>query len=87
MRRIIAPLVWPGMVSAWLLLFVIFMRELPISILLYSSGTEVLPVALWRFVENETAARAAAFAMVQVALVLCAVFVFRRVSRSFEVLQ
>jgi iron(III) transport system permease protein len=87
MRRIIAPLVWPGMVSAWLLLFVIFMRELPISILLYSSGTEVLPVALWRFVENETAARAAAFAMVQVGLVLVAVFAFRRVSQSLEVLQ
>lgn len=85
MRRIIAPLVWPGMVSAWLLLFVIFMREFPISILLYSNGTEVLSVALWRFVENETAARAAALATIQVMVVLVAVFIFRRLTRSVEV--
>src|SRR5205085_4945116 len=38
MRRVVVPLVWPGMVSAWLLLFVIFIRELPISILLYTAG-------------------------------------------------
>lgn len=84
--RVLIPLVWPGMVSAWLLLFVVFMREFPISILLYSSGTEVLSVALWRFVENETAARAAALAMIQVTVVLAAVYLFRRLTRSVEVL-
>jgi iron(III) transport system permease protein len=86
MRRIVAPLVAPGMVSAWLLLFVIFIRELPISILLYQSGSEVLSVAIWRFVENERATRAAALALIQVALLLGAVVLFRRLTRSTELL-
>ena len=86
MRRIVVPLVWPGMISAWLLLFVIFIRELPISILLYQSGSEVLSVAIWRFVENERATRAAALAVIQVVLLLAAVVLFRRVTRSTELM-
>src|SRR6266540_1406770 len=87
MRRIVVPLVWPGMVSAWLLLFVIFIRELPISILLYQAGSEVLSVAIWRFVENERATRAAALAVIQVVMLLVAVVLFRRVTRSTELLR
>jgi iron(III) transport system permease protein len=86
MRRIVVPLVWPGMISAWLLLFVIFIRELPISILLYQSGSEVLSVAIWRFVENERAARAAALAVIQVVILLVAVVLFRRLTRSTELM-
>ena len=82
MRRIIVPLIWPGMVSAWILLFVIFIRELPISVLLYSAGQEVLPVAIWRFVENERATRTAALCVIQVAILLAAVIAFRRLTRS-----
>jgi iron(III) transport system permease protein len=87
MRRIVAPLVWPGMVSGWLLLFVIFIRELPISILLYTAGHEVFSVAIWRFVENERATRAAALAMIQVVILLVTVVLFRRVARSNEALM
>lgn len=86
MRRVIVPLVLPGMISAWVLLFVIFIRELPISILLYTSKQEVLSVAIWRFVENEGAPKSAALAMVQVAILLVAVAVFRRVSRSSDLM-
>jgi iron(III) transport system permease protein len=86
MRRIIVPLVWPGMLSAWVLLFVIFIRELPISILLYTAGQEVFSVAIWRFVENERATRAAALAMIQVVILLVSVIIFRRITRGSEVL-
>jgi iron(III) transport system permease protein len=86
-RRIIVPLVWPGMASAWLLLFVLFIRELPISLLLYQSGSEVLPVAIWRFVENESATRAAALSLIQVVVLLGAVGVFRRLTRSTDLLS
>ena len=85
-RRIIVPLIWPGMASGWLLLFVIFLRELPISILLYQPGSEVLSVSIWRFVENESAARAAALAVIQVVLLLVAVVTFRRLTRSTDLM-
>lgn len=87
MRRIVAPLVWPGMLSAWVLLFVIYLRELPISILLYTAGQEVFSVAIWRFVENERATRAAALCVLQVVTLLAAVTIFRRLTRSNDVMM
>lgn len=83
-RRISLPLLRPGILAGWLLLFVIFLREFPISVLLYKGGLEVLSVAVWYFVEHETAVRAAAVAMVQVGLLLVAILVFRRLAGTDE---
>ncbi len=84
LRRITLPLLKPGMVAGWLLLFVIFLREFPISVLLYKGGLEVLSVAVWYFVEHETAVRTAAMAMVQVGLLLGAIVLFRRLAGTDE---
>ena len=84
LRRITLPLLKPGIVAGWLLLFVIFLREFPISVLLYKGGLEVLSVAVWYFVEHESAVHTAAVAMVQVGLVLSAVVLFRRLAGTDE---
>jgi iron(III) transport system permease protein len=84
LRRITLPLLKPGLVAGWLLLFVIFLREFPISVLLYKGGLEVLSVAVYYFVEHETAVRTAAVAMVQVALLLGAIVLFRRLAGTDE---
>jgi iron(III) transport system permease protein len=84
LRRITLPLLKPGLVAGWLLLFVIFLREFPISVLLYKGGLEVLSVAVWYFVEHENAVRTAAVAMVQVILLLGAIIVFRRLAGTDE---
>lgn len=83
-RRISLPLLRPGILAGWLLLFVIFLREFPISVLLYKGGLEVLSVAVWYFVEHESAVRTAAVAMVQVGLLLVAILVFRRLAGTDE---
>jgi iron(III) transport system permease protein len=83
-RRITLPLLKPGIVAGWLLLFVIFLREFPISVLLYKGGLEVLSVAVWYFVEHENAVRTAAVAMVQAGLVLGAILLFRRLAGADE---
>ena len=83
-RRISLPLLRPGILAGWLLLFVIFLREFPISVLLYKGGLEVLSVAVWYFVEHETAVRTAAVAMVQVGLLLVAILIFRRLAGTDE---
>ncbi len=83
-RRITLPLLKPGIVAGWLLLFVIFIREFPISVLLYKGGLEVLSVAVWYFVEHESAVRTAAVAMVQVGLLLGAIVLFRRLAGTDE---
>jgi iron(III) transport system permease protein len=84
LRRITLPLLKPGIVAGWLLLFMIFLREFPISVLLYKGGLEVLSVAVWYFVEHEGAVRAAAVAMVQVGLVLACVVLLRRLAGTDE---
>ena len=84
LRRVTLPLLKPGIVAGWLLLFVIFLREFPISVLLYKGGLEVLSVAVWYFVEHESAVRTAAVAMVQVGLLLVAVVLFRRLAGTDE---
>ena len=84
LRRISLPLLKPGILAGWLLLFVIFLREFPISVLLYKGGLEVLSVAVWYFVEHESAVRTAAVAMVQVVLLLVAIWLFRRLAGTDE---
>ena len=51
MRRITIPLLKPGIFAGWILLFVIFLRELSISIILYTSGTETLAVGVYLFIK------------------------------------
>jgi iron(III) transport system permease protein len=84
LRRVTLPLLKPGIVAGWLLLFVIFLREFPISVLLYKGGLEVLSVAVWYFSEHESAVRTAAVAMVQVVLLLGAIVLFRRLAGADE---
>jgi len=46
MRYVLVPLLAPAIVAAWLMLFVIFIRELGATILLYAQGTETISVSL-----------------------------------------
>jgi iron(III) transport system permease protein len=79
-RRILFPLMWPGFISAWLLLFVIFMREVSSSMLLYVHGTETLSIALLQIMEYESQGVTAAFGSIQTLIILAAVYFFRKIS-------
>ena len=46
-RRVVLPLVAPGLLAGWIAVAVFALRELSSSILLYSPGDEVLAVQLW----------------------------------------
>jgi iron(III) transport system permease protein len=52
MRRIVIPLLVPGIVSAWILMATMFVRELTLSVVLSRPGTEVLAVQILRFAED-----------------------------------
>ena len=51
-RRIILPLLKPGLVAGWIYVMIVSVRELSSSILLYSPGTEVLSITIWELWEN-----------------------------------
>jgi len=52
LRRILVPLLVPGIVSAWILMATMFVRELSVSVVLSRPGTEVLAVQILRFAED-----------------------------------
>jgi iron(III) transport system permease protein len=82
LRHITIPLLKPGIAAGWTLLFIIFVRELAISILLYAPGGEVLSVLMYnRWAEGDYNALSA-MAMVQV--VMMAVIILA-VSRIFKI--
>lgn len=51
-RRIVVPLLIPGIVSGWVLMATMFFRELTLSVILSRPGSEVLAVQILRFSED-----------------------------------
>ena len=51
-RRILFPLMVPGLLAGWIYIVVVSIRELSSSILLYSPGNEVLSIVIWIFNEK-----------------------------------
>ncbi|MBU2934548.1 MULTISPECIES: ABC transporter permease [Pacificibacter] len=82
MQKIILPLCIPGMISTWILLFVIFIREVSSSIMLYVHGTETMSVALIRMMESRPLGVSAAFSIVQTVLLLVCAFSVRLLPTS-----
>jgi iron(III) transport system permease protein len=81
MRYVLLPLLMPAIVAAWLMLFVIFIRELGATILLYAQGTETISVALVVLSERSTGF-VAALAVIQLLLLLIAFSLFRATRAS-----
>ena len=79
MRRIIVPLLVPGIVSAWVLMASMFVRELTLSVVLSRPGTEVLAVQILRFADDGLWGRLSALGIIMIfistMLVLLATFV------------
>ena len=80
MTRIVVPLVGPGLVSLWLLLFVTYIREVSSSMMLFTFGTETMSIALIQIMEYEPYGVSGAFGVLQTVLVLVAVACIRQVS-------
>lgn len=66
MRRIIIPLLIPGIVSAWILLASMFVRELTLSVVLSRPGTEVLAVQILRFADDGLWGRLSALGIIMI---------------------
>ncbi|HEX7218547.1 MAG TPA: iron ABC transporter permease [Burkholderiales bacterium] len=86
LRRIIVPLLVPGIVSAWILMASMFVRELTVSVVLSRPGTEVLAIQILRFSDDGLWGKLSALGIVMIAistaLVLAANFVGARYSRA-----
>lgn len=81
-RRIILPLLKPGLVAGWIYIMIVSIRELSSSILLYSPGTEVISIIIWELWENgqyvELSALGVLFILMLFALVMIAQYVGKK---------
>jgi iron(III) transport system permease protein len=51
-RRIVLPLLMPGLVAGWIYILIVSVRELSSTIILYSPGKEVLSILIWEMNQN-----------------------------------
>ncbi|MCX5590876.1 ABC transporter permease [Alcaligenes endophyticus] len=79
MRRIIVPLLIPGVVSAWILMATMYIRELTVSVVLSRPGTEVLAVQILSFAEDGLWGKLSALGIIMIlistVLVLLAMYI------------
>jgi iron(III) transport system permease protein len=68
-RRIIAPLLIPGLIAGWIYILIVSLRELSSSILLYSPGDEVLAIAIFEQYENGRFPEVAALGVLMVLVI------------------
>lgn len=69
-RRVLLPLLMPGLLAGWIYIFVVSFRELSSSILLYSSGNEVLSILIWEQFENGKFTTLSALGVVMVVILM-----------------
>jgi iron(III) transport system permease protein len=51
-RRVVLPLLKPGLLAGWIYIVIVSIRELSSSILLYSPGSEVISIIIWELWQN-----------------------------------
>ncbi len=81
MRTVTLPLLRPGMVAAWLLIFIASVRELGVSIFLMGPNSKVIAPAIVNSWLSSSSELSAAMALIQTATVFIAVAVMFRVAR------
>jgi iron(III) transport system permease protein len=81
MRTVTVPLLWPGLIAAWLLLFVASIRELGASILLMGPHSKVITPSIVESWFASSTELTAAMALIQTAVVALAVSVLLAITR------
>src|SRR3546814_9569469 len=84
-RRILSPLILPGFASAYILLFLSFLREYTTAVFIYMPGTEVIGTTLLSLWVQGSSGIVAALATIQIILVAAVVVISRQVLRGKEI--
>ena len=82
LKDIVIPLIKPGMMAAFFLVFLPALRELTTSILLYGPKTRTIGVAIYALNEDGETVYAATLASVALVIIIIGQFVIKRVTRS-----
>ncbi len=84
MRRIVIPLLMPGIVSGWILMATMFVRELTLSVVLSRPGTEVLAVQILRFAEDGLWGKLSALGIIMIGISTALVVLATLIGAKFK---
>jgi iron(III) transport system permease protein len=82
LKDIVIPLIKPGMVAAFFLIFLPALRELTTSVLLYGPTTRTIGVAIYTLNEDGETVYAAALASVALVIIVIGQLAIKRITRS-----
>jgi len=78
LRRVVLPIVRGGMASAWVLVFIDTLKELPATLILRPTGFDTLPIRIWIEASEEMLELAAPAALMLVIGTLPAIWIMRK---------
>jgi len=78
LRRVILPIVSGGMATAWVLVFIDALKELPATLILRPTGFDTLPIRIWIEASEEMLELAAPAALMLVIGTLPAIWIMRK---------
>jgi iron(III) transport system permease protein len=84
-RRVVFPLLKPGLVAGFIYIVVVSVRELSSSILLYSPGNEVLSIMIWEFWQNGQYVELSAFGVMMIVVLFCFLMIVQSLSKRFGI--
>jgi iron(III) transport system permease protein len=85
LRRVVIPLIAPGLLAGWVFVLIVGIRELSTSILLYSSGTEVLSITVWELYETGQYGALTALGVLMIAVLVTIVALAQILARRIGV--
>ena len=84
-RRVILPLLKPGLLAGWIYITIVSIRELSASILLYSPDTRVVSILIWELWENGQYVELSALGVLLIAALFLLVLAAQWISRKYGV--
>ncbi len=86
-RRVLLPLLKPGLLAGWIYVLIVSIRELSSSILLYSPGTEVVSIMIWELWQNGQYVELSALGVMMIIALFCLVMLAQFVGKRFGVAE
>jgi len=86
-RRVVLPLLKPGLLAGWIYVMIVSIRELSSSILLYSPGTEVVSIMIWELWQNGQYVELSALGVMLIVALFCLVLLAQLAGRRFGIAE
>ena len=84
-RRIVLPLLKPGLIAGWIYVVIVSIRELSSSILLYSPGKEVISIVIWEFWQNGQYVELSALGVMMIVSLFCFVMLAQYLGKKMGI--